>query len=283
PEDWHDIAAEYQRTAGAAVTRFGGQVAKYLGDGLMVYFGWPQAHEDDAERAVRAGLAIVDDVDALNGRLAVEHNLRLSVRVGIQTGSVVMGRGGGGEEADVFGDAPNVASRVQSAAEPDSVMITAAVHELVSGLFVVEDSGAHQLKGIEHPVQLYRAIRPTVARRHTFGGVARALTPFVGREDDMRLLLSRWERARDGQGQLVLVIGEPGIGKSRLVEEFHACIRNDPHVWAECAGEQFFQNTPFHAITQILVQGLDWRGDESPEERVVQLERALERAELKLS
>ncbi|HKF30379.1 MAG TPA: adenylate/guanylate cyclase domain-containing protein, partial [Candidatus Binataceae bacterium] len=95
PEDWHDIAAEYQRTAAAAASRFGGHVAKYLGDGLMVYFGWPQAHEDDAERAVRAGLAIVDDVDALNGRLALEHNVKLSVRVGIQTGSVVMGRGGG--------------------------------------------------------------------------------------------------------------------------------------------------------------------------------------------
>jgi class 3 adenylate cyclase len=146
-EDWREIAAQYQHTAAAAVTRFGGHVAKYLGDGLMVYFGWPEAHEDDAERAVRAGLALVEDIDALNGHLAVEHNL--SVRVGIQTGSVVMGRGGGGEETDVFGDAPNVASRVQSAAEPDSVMITAAVHELVSGLFVVEDRGAHQLEGIE--------------------------------------------------------------------------------------------------------------------------------------
>jgi class 3 adenylate cyclase/tetratricopeptide (TPR) repeat protein len=283
PEDWHDIAAEYQRTAAAAVTRFGGHVAKYLGDGVMVYFGWPQAHEDDAERAVRAGLAIVDDVDALNRRLAVEHNLRLSVRVGIQSGSVVMGRGGGGEEADVFGDAPNVASRVQSAAEPNSVMITAAVHGLVSGLFIVEDRGANRLKGIEDPVRLYRAIRPTVVRRHALGGPARALTPFVGREDDMRLLLSRWERARDGQGQLVLVIGEPGIGKSRLVEEFRACIRNDPHVWVQCAGEQFYQNTPFHAVAQILVQGLDRRGEDSPEERVVQLERALERSGLKLS
>src|SRR5215469_4921683 len=181
PEDWREIAAQYQRTAAAAVTRFGGHVAEYLGDGLMVYFGWPQAHEDDAERAVRAGLAIVDDVDALNGRLALEHNVKLSVRVGIQTGSVVMGRGGGGEEADVFGDAPNVASRVQSAAEPDSVVITAAVHELVSGLFVVEDRGLYRLKGIEHPVQLYRAIRHTVVRRRTHGDSARTLMPFVGR------------------------------------------------------------------------------------------------------
>jgi class 3 adenylate cyclase/predicted ATPase len=281
-EDWREIAAQYQRAATAAVTRFGGQVAKYLGDGLMVYFGWPQAHEDDPERAVRAGLAMVDEVTALNGRLSAQHKVKLAVRVGIQTGSVVMGRGGG-SEADVFGEVPNVASRVQSTAEPDSVVITAAVHRLVSGLFVVEDYGAHQLKGIEHPVQLYRAIQPAVVRRRTQRSAARSLTTFVGREDDLRLLLSRWERAREGQGQLVLVMGEPGIGKSRLVEEFRARIRNDAHVWVECGGEQLFQSTPFHAVTQLLGQGLGWRGDESTEDRVIQLEHSLKLAGLKLT
>ena len=279
-EDWREIAAQYQRTAAAAVTRFGGHVAKYLGDGLMVYFGWPEAHEDAAERAVRAGLALVDEVVALNGRLAAKYNVKLSVRVGIETGSVVMGHGGGGG-ADVFGDAPNVASRVQSAAEPNSVVITAAVHELVSGLFVVEDRGAHQLKGVEQPVRLYRPIKLTVARRRAHPA-ASIQTPFVGRDDDMCLLLSRWERVREGQGQLVLVTGEPGIGKSRLVGEFRGRIRDDPHVWVESAGEQLFQSTPFHAVTQILDQSLGWRGDESPEERVILLESRLEGAGLKL-
>ena len=282
PEDWRDIAAQYQETAATAVTRFGGHVAKYLGDGLMVYFGWPQAHEDDAERAVRAGLAIIDEVAALNGRLAAEHKVKLSVRVGVQTGSVVIGHGGG-TDADIFGDAPNVASRVQSAAEPDSVLITAAVHELVSGRFVVKDRGAHQLKGVAHPVQLYQAIRHTVARRRTHYAAPHTVTPFVGREDEIRLLLSRWERAREGQGQLVLVIGEPGIGKSRLVEEFCAHIRDNPHQLVECAGEQFYQSTPFHAVTQILDQGLGWQGEESPEERIALLERVLEQARMKVS
>lgn len=281
-EDWREVAAQYQRTAAAAVTRFGGHVAKYLGDGLMVYFGWPEAHEDDAERAVRAGLALVDDVDALNERLAAEHSVKLSVRVGIQTGSVVIGHGGG-EGDDVFGDAPNVASRVQSAAEPDSVMITAAVHQLVSGLFVVEDRGAHQLKGVDHPVRLYRVIQPTAARRGRLGATAHAITPLVGREEELSLLLSRWEQVREGHGQLALVMGEPGIGKSRLVEEFRARIKDDACMWVECAGEPLFQSTPFHAVTQILHQGLSWRGDESPGERVAQLERGLERAGLKLS
>src|SRR5262249_46479651 len=178
PEDWRDIAARYQSTAAAAVARFGGHVAKYLGDGLMVYFGWPEAHEDDAERAVRAALGIVDEVAALNGRFAPEHQIKLSVRVGIHTGSVVMGHGGG-TEADAFGDVPNVAASVQSAAEPGSVLITAAVHDLVSGLFIVEDRKKQRLKDIEHPVQLYRVIQQSVARRRKHGAAIRAQTPFV--------------------------------------------------------------------------------------------------------
>jgi len=281
PEDWRDIAAAYQRTAAEAVTRFGGHVAKYLGDGLVVYFGFPEAHEDDGERAVRAGLAIIDTIAALNTELAKGQNVKLAVRVGIHTGSVVVGRGGG-TEADVFGDAPNIASRVQTAAEPDSVLITAAVQELVSGLFIVEDRGAQPLKGIDHPVQLYRAIQPIAARRHRHASAVHAVAPFVGRYDEMRLVLGRWESAREGSGQLALVMGEPGIGKSRLVEEFRAHVKDDSHLWIDCAGEQFFQSTPFHAVTQILDQGLGWRGDESNAERTSQLERSLELAGMKL-
>jgi class 3 adenylate cyclase/tetratricopeptide (TPR) repeat protein len=281
PEDWRDIAAAYQRSAAEAVTRFGGHVAKYLGDGLVVYFGFPEAHEDDGERAVRSGLAIVDSVAALSAGLDAKHNVKLAVRVGIHTGSVVVGHGGG-MEADVFGDAPNIASRVQTLAEPDSVLITAALHQLVSGLFIVEDRGAQPLKGIEHPVQLYRVIQPIAARRHRHGPAVHALTAFVGRDHDMRLVLEKWERAREGAGQLVLVTGEPGIGKSRLAEEFRARIKEDAHLWIDGAGEQFFESTPFHAVTQILGQGFGWRGDESAEQRTIQLERSLELAGLKL-
>jgi len=282
PEEWHDIAAQYQRTATQAVTQLGGHVAKYLGDGLVAYFGWPSAHEDDGERAVRAGLAIVDAIAALNERLAGEHSVKLSVRVGIHSGSVVVGQGGG-SESDVFGDAPNIASRVQAAAAPDSVLITGAVHELVSGLFVVEDRGAQSLKGIAQPVQLYRAIRASVVRRRGHRSEVRGLTAFVGREDEMRLALSRWQRAREGGGQLVLVVGEPGIGKSRMVEEFRARISGDAHLWVEGAGERFFDSTPFRVIAQMLNQGLGWRGDESNEQRVKSLESALELTGMKLS
>lgn len=275
PEEWHGIAAQYQRTAAMAVARLGGHVAKYLGDGLMVVFGWPTAHEDDAERAVRAGLAMVDAVAALNEHLAGEHRLRLSVRVGIHAGSVVVGQGGG-TEADVFGDAPNIAARVQAVATPDSVLISAAVHDLVAGRFVVEDRGAHQLKGIERPLQLYRAIRPSVVRRRRHRAAGGGLTPFVGREDEMRVLLKRWAQAVKGEGQVVLVVGESGIGKSRLVEEFRTRIKDDAHTWIDGGGERFCEGTPFHVVIQMLDQRLGARGEASKEQRVSRLERALQ-------
>ena len=271
-EEWRDVVEAYQRTAAAAVTRFGGHVAQYLGDGLLVYFGWPTAHEDDPERAIRAGLAILDAMVTLNATLTA--GTRLAVRIGMHTGPVVIG-----DDGAVFGETPKVASRVQGAADPDTVVVSAATQRLVAGLFVVEDRGAQQLKGIEQPVQLYRVVGAGVARRRTH---VHGLTPFVGRDDERRLLLGRWERVREGEGQVVLVLGEPGIGKSRLLEEFRTHITADPHLWIECAGQQFFEHTPFHAVTQMLDQGLGWRGDETKEERVGRLEQALEPAGLKL-
>jgi class 3 adenylate cyclase/tetratricopeptide (TPR) repeat protein len=278
PEQWHEIGAAYQKSAADAVTRFGGYVAKYLGDGLVVYFGYPKALEDAAERSVRAGLAMVEATQALNARFA-KLDVKLQVRVGIHTGSVVVAQGGG-KEADMFGDAPNIASRVQTAAAPDTVVITAATQALVSGLFVVEDQGAHQLKGIAEPMRLYRVAGAGLARRRTFE--PRSHTPFVGRDDDMQLLMRRWQSVRDGEGQLVLVMGEPGIGKSRLMDEFRARLKGDPHLWITCAGQELYSNTPFYAVIQMLDQGLGWRGDESKEERFALLERGLKTAGLNL-
>jgi class 3 adenylate cyclase/tetratricopeptide (TPR) repeat protein len=278
PEDWHEISAEYQRACAAAVGRFGGHVAKFLGDGLVVYFGYPKAMEDAAERAVRAGLAMVGAMADLNERFA-RHQVKLQVRVGIHSGSVVVAPGGG-KEADMFGDAPNIASRVQTAAAPDFVVMTAATHALVSGRFVIEDLGAHTLKGIAEPVRLYRVVGAGISRRRSFE--VRAHTPFVGREDDVQLLGRRWQNVRAGDGQLVLVMGEPGIGKSRLLDEFRARIKGEPHLWIACAGEPLFDNTPLHAVTQMIHQAIGWRGDESKEERFAQLERGLGLAGLKL-
>ena len=278
PEEWREIVGEYHRAAAQAIERFGGHVAQYLGDGVMAYFGYPEAHDNDAERAARAGLAILDAISKLN-----EHptHPKLSARVGIDSGTVVVGAGAG-KDTDVFGDTPNIAARVQTVAAPGTVLITDAVHRLVSGLFVVEDRGAQALKGIERPVQLYRVVQPSGVRgRLEAAAAARGLTPFVGREDELRLLMNRWEHALEGEGQVTLIVGEAGIGKSRMVQRFREQIAGTPHTWVEAAAGAFFQNTPFYAVTEMLRELLAWRGDESAEEQLTQLETRLELAGLK--
>src|SRR5271167_4801520 len=280
PEEWRETVAGYHRMATEAITRFDGHVAKYLGDGVMAYFGWPEAHDNDAERAARAGLAILDAITTLSEQSG---HVKLSARVGIDSGAVVVGAGVG-SEADVFGDTPNIAARAQSAAEPGTVAITDTTHRLVSGLFVVEDCGTQTLKGIERPLQLYRVIRPSGVRgRFEAATAAGGLTPFVGREDELRSLMNRWERAREGEGQVALIIGEAGIGKSRLVQRFHETIAGTPHTWVEAGAGVFFQNTPFYPVAEMLKQALAWRGDEPAEQQLTQLESALELAGVKPS
>jgi class 3 adenylate cyclase/tetratricopeptide (TPR) repeat protein len=277
PEQWREIVGEYHSAAAQAIERFGGRVAQYLGDGVMAYFGYPEAHDNDAERAARGGLAILDALSKFNERSTYP---KLAARVGIDSGMVVVGTGAG-KEADAFGDTPNIAARVQAAAEPGTVIITDAAHRLVSGLFVVEDRGARALKGVQRPVQLYRVVQPSGVRGRLEAAAARGLTPFVGREDELRSLMNRWERALDGEGQMALIIGEAGIGKSRLEQRFHEQIAGTPHTWVEAAAGAFFQNTPFYAVTEMLRELLAWRGDESGEEQLAQLETRLELAGLK--
>ena len=280
PEDWREIVASYHRAAAEAITRFGGHVAKYLGDGVMAFFGYPEAHDDDAERAARAGLAILDAIAKLNEQPG---RPQLAARVGIDSGAVVVGAGAG-KDADVFGDAPNIAARVQEAAAPGTVLVTEDTHRLISGLFVVEARGAPALKGIERPIQLYRVIQPSGVRgRLEAAAAGRGLTPFVGREDELRSLMNRWEQVLDGEGQVALIIGEAGIGKSRLVQRFHEQIAVTPHTWIETAAGAFFQNTPFYPVAEMLKQALAWRGDEPAEQQFTQLESVLEMAGLKLA
>jgi class 3 adenylate cyclase/predicted ATPase len=265
PEAWREIVGEYHRAAAQAIERFGGHVAQYLGDGVMAYFGWPEAHDNDAERAARAGLAILEAITKLN-----EHRARpkLAARVGIDSGTVVVGAGAG-KDSDVFGDTPNIAARVQAAAEPDTVMITDATQRLVSGLFIVEDCGTQRLKGLERPITLYRVDRPSGARgRFEATAAAGALTPFVGREEELRSLQSRWERALEGEGQMALIIGEAGIGKSRLLQRFHEQIAGTPHTWIESGAGTFFQNTPFYSVIEMLRQFL---GNGTAQDQLAQL------------
>jgi hypothetical protein len=229
--------AAFHRAATEAIDRFAGRVAQYLGDGVMAYFGWPAAHENDPERAVRGGLAILEAMSKLNEQ---PMRSKLSARIGIHSGTVVVGASAG-ENAGVFGEVPNIAPRVQGAALSDMVLITDATHRLVSGLFVTPDRGSHTLKGIERSITLDQVIQPSGVRgRLEAVATTRGLTPFVGGEHELRLLMNHWERVRDGEGHVVMIVDEPGIGKSRLVHRFHEQIAGTPHTWIEAAAAPFF-------------------------------------------
>jgi class 3 adenylate cyclase len=263
-EDWRNLVNEYLDEASAAVTGLGGHVLKKLGDGLMALFGYPKAQENDAERAVRAALAIQRALADINTKNAAKGAPELLARIGIESGPVVVEANG-----EVFGDAPNVAARVQGAAEPGSVLVTMSVQRQVAGLFVAEGQGTRELKGVSQPAPLFRIVRASGARRR---GGGRALTPFVGREEELGVLARRWERARAGEGQLVLIVGEPGLGKSRLIEEFHARLAETPHTWSVWSASQLLQNTPLHPIAEW---GRRRFGVDAPaEQRLADLEHA---------
>ena len=271
PEEWLATSQRYRLAVTEVVAPFGGYVAKGSGDNLMIYFGYPEAREDAAECAVRSGLGIIDALRAQKAMPADASDVGLAVRIGVHAGVVVIAKSG--HDVDMFGEAPDIAAQVQAVAEPGTVALTSAVQALVAGLFVLGKPRTETFAGGDGPV--LRVISPALATRRRRGFSAREPTPYVGREDEIQLLSSRWKRACRGDGQLVLLMGEPGIGKTRLVQEFRRRIEGDPHLWIECAGERLISNTPFHAVTQMLNQGLGWRGDESPQERMEALELAL--------
>jgi class 3 adenylate cyclase/tetratricopeptide (TPR) repeat protein len=270
-EDFRNILNAYLNEASNAVSELGGHVLRRLGDGLLALFGYPKAEENDAERAVRAALAIQRALAELNARNSGTGVPELVARIGLDSGPVIVDSAG-----EVFGEAPNAAARVQTAAEPGTVLVTAAVQRQVAGLFIVEDKGAHELKGIQAPVTLYRIVRVSGGRRRTG---ARIVTRFVGRDEDLDVLTRRWERARGGDGQFLLIIGEPGIGKSRLVEEFRPRLDDIPHTWIEWSSSQLLQNTPLHPV---LGWGRTRFGgpDVAPERRLGELEFALKQIKL---
>jgi class 3 adenylate cyclase len=270
-EDWRNLVNAYLDAASAAVTGLGGHVLKRLGDGLMALFGYPSAQENDAERAVRAALAIQRALSEINASNAAKGAPQLSTRIGLESGPVVVESAG-----EVFGNAPNIAARVQSLAEPGSTLITMSVQRQVAGLFIVEDQGARELKGVSEPVQLFRIVRESCGGRR---GGGRTLTPFVGREEELDLLTRGWERARAGDGQFVLIVGEPGLGKSRLIQEFHARLAETRHTWSEWNASQLLQNTPLHPLSEWARQrfgGADARAGR----RFAELEIALRQAKL---
>jgi class 3 adenylate cyclase/predicted ATPase len=270
-EEWRDLVGAYIDAASAAVVEMGGQVAKKLGDGLMALFGYPVAQENDSERAVRAALAIQRALAELNRKNAGSGKPVLAARIAVESGPVVVDAAG-----EIYGDVANIAARAQALAEPGAVVVTARVQRQVAGLFVAEERGSHELKGVPEPVTLFRLIRASGGGRRLG---QRNLTPLVGRDEDIAMLMRRWERARQGDGQLVLIVGEPGLGKSRLIEEFHNGLREVPHTWVEWSCSQLLQNTPLHPIAEW--GRLRFGGADVPaEQRLADLESSLAQVKL---
>jgi class 3 adenylate cyclase len=226
PEDLREVISAYQKCVAETVQCFGGFVAKYMGDGVLVYFGYPHAHEDDAERAVRAGLELVAAVSALKTRAS------LQARVGIATGLVVVGDligSGAAHEQAVVGEPPNLAARLQGIAKPNVVVIAESTRRLLGNLFELHDLGAKDLKGIAGPVRAWAALRPSSIESRFEALHATGLTALVGREEELELLLRRWSRAKTGEGQVVLLSGEAGVGKSRLTAALLEHLASEPH------------------------------------------------------
>jgi class 3 adenylate cyclase len=219
PEDLREVIRAYQGTCAEVIQRFDGHIAQYLGDGLLVYFGYPQAHEDDAQRAVRTGLGLVEALDTLNRRLAQGQAVPLALRVGIHTGLAVVGEigGRGRQEQLALGETPNIAARLQGLAAPNTVVISAATQRLIQGYFVCHELGAQTLKGVATPLHVAQVVRATEVQQRFDVAAARGLTPLVGREHEVGLLRERWGQVQAGHGQIVVLSGEAGIGKSRLV------------------------------------------------------------------
>jgi class 3 adenylate cyclase/predicted ATPase len=226
PEDLREIISAYQKCVAETVQRFGGFVAKYMGDGVLVYFGYPQAHEDDAERAVRAGLQLVAAVSDLKTHAV------LQTRVGIATGLVVVGDligSGEAQERGIVGETPNISARLQSVAEPNAVVVAESTRKLLGNLFNLQDLGAQDLKGIGAPVKAWAALQPASVESRFEALHATGLTELVGREEELDLLLRRWSKAKGGEGQVVLLSGEAGIGKSRLTAALMERLEGEPH------------------------------------------------------
>ena len=272
PEDLREVISAYQKCVAETVRRFGGFVAKYMGDGVLVYFGYPQAHEDDAERAVRAGLELIQAVAGLKSRAP------LQTRVGIATGLVVIGDligSGEAQERGIVGETPNLAARLQGIAEPNTVVIAESTRKLLGNLFELQDLGTREVKGISEPVRAWTAVRPSAVESRFEALHASSLTALVGREEELELLLRRWSRAKTGEGQVVLLSGEAGIGKSRLTAALLERLAGEPHTRLRYFCSPQHTDSALYPIIGQMERAAGFAHDDAPETKLNKLDAVL--------
>jgi class 3 adenylate cyclase/predicted ATPase len=277
PEDMREIIGAYHRCCAEQITKVGGFVAKYIGDGVLAYFGYPQAHEDDAERAVRGALSLTEAV----AKLHTSHDAVLQVRIGISTGLVVVGDligEGAAQEQAVVGETPNHAARLQTLAEPGQVVISNSTRRLTGGMFEYRDLGRVALKGLADPVQAWRVLGTSEVESRFEAQHGHALTPLVGREEELELLLRRWRQAKGGDGSVVLISGEPGIGKSRIIQALLERVSNEPHTRLRYFCSPHQQDTALYPTINQLERAAGFRRDDTDEQRLAKLEAVLGQA-----
>lgn len=281
PEDLREINRGYQDAAKAAIERYEGYVARYMGDGVLAYFGYPRAHEDDAERSIHAGLELVRAVTHLNVDAGSGSAVALAVRVGIATGPVVVGDiigEGASRESAVVGETPNLAARLQAIAMPNSVVVASSTHDLGAGRFEHEDLGDHTLKGIAKPVQAWRVIAPRAVESR-FEAVHRTgLTAFVGRDQEIALLMERWQAAKEGDGQIVLLSGEAGIGKSRIMQVLRERLEAEPHTRIRYQCSPYHTSSAMYPVVQQLEFAAGFTTEDGADEKLDKIESLLARA-----
>jgi class 3 adenylate cyclase len=263
PEDMREIIGAYHCCCAQQIATAGGFVAKYMGDGVLAYFGYPEAHEDDAERGVRAALGLIEA--APNLRTGAE--AALQVRIGISTGLVVVGDllgEGAAQEQGVVGDTPNVAARLQALAAPGQVVISSTTRRLTGGMFEYRDLGMVTLRGLPDPVQAWQVTGVSAVRSRFEAQHEVSLRPLVGREEELELLLRRWHRAKSGAGQVVLLSGEPGIGKSRLTVGLQERLQDEPHTRLRHFCSPHHQDSPLHPIIARLERAAGFTRDDVP-------------------
>jgi len=277
PEDLRDVIASFLSPCSAAIRRYDGFVAKYMGDGILAYFGYPRAHEDEAERSVRAGLDIVDAMAELNAALPKPRGVELAVRVGIATGPVVVGDQigeGTAQQTAVVGETPNLAARLQALAQPNQIVVSAATRAMLGDHFDLDDLGAHELKGFAEPVPVWRVLAARDVESRFAATRTGSAAPLVGRQEEMGLLLRAWEGSSRGRGQVVLIQGEAGVGKSCLVEGLREAAGKD-HIWVAIRCSPFHTASAFHPIIEHLKRVFGWQPEDTAQQHLAKLEAGL--------